>query len=79
MKTIIAPIVKSKIRDASDKNDYRPIALVADPSKLLELVLLNNRETCIEFSHDQFGFKPKHATDMCIYSLQKSHPVLWTV
>jgi hypothetical protein len=70
MKTIIVPLIKSKTGDASDKNNYRPIALVTAASKLLELVLLNNIETCIESSHNQFGFKSKHATDMCIYSLK---------
>ena len=70
MKTIIVPLIKSKTGDASDKNNYRPIAVVTAASKILELVILNNIETCIESSHNQFGFKSKHATDMCIYSLK---------
>jgi len=72
MKTIIIPPIKSKTDDASDKNNYRPITLITAASKLLELVLLNNIETCIESSRNQFGFKFKHATDMCIYSLKMS-------
>ena len=32
--------VKSKTGDASDKNDYRPIALVTAASKLFEICIL---------------------------------------
>ena len=42
IKTIIT--IKSKTGDASDKNNYRPIALVTSASKILELVILNNIE-----------------------------------
>ena len=50
--------------------NYRPISLVSAASKLLQIVALNNIETCIESSRNQFGFKSKHVTDMCIYSLK---------
>ena len=70
MKTIIVPLVKNKTGNMSDKNNYRPIALVTAASKILELVLLNNIESFIDTKHTQFGFKRKHATDLCIYSLK---------
>ena len=35
MKTAIVPIIKNKTGDTSDKNNYRPIALVTAASKLL--------------------------------------------
>ena len=54
----------------SDANNYRPIALVTAASKILELVLLNYIESLIDTSHTQFGFKRKHATDLCIYFLK---------
>ena len=37
MKTAIVPIIKNKTGDASDKNNYRPIALVTATSKIFEL------------------------------------------
>ena len=53
---------------ASDKNNYRPIALVTAASKIFELclsVILEN------YTHDQqFGFKSKHSTDFCIYTVK---------
>ena len=52
LKTIIVPLVKSKIGDASDKNNYRPIALVTVASNLLEPGPLNKIKTCIESGHN---------------------------
>ena len=40
MKTAIVPIIKNKTGDTSDKNNYRPIALVTATSKLFEICLL---------------------------------------
>ena len=39
MKTAIVPIIKNKTGDTSDKNNYRPIALVTAASKIFELCL----------------------------------------
>ena len=39
MKTAIVPIIKNKTEDTSDKNSYRPIALVTAASKSFELCL----------------------------------------
>jgi hypothetical protein len=70
MKTIIVPLVKNKMGNMCDKNNYRPISLVTVSSKIYELVLLNHLESFIETSDNQYGFKRKHGTDMCIYSLK---------
>ena len=40
MKTSLVPIIKSKTGDYSDKNNYRPIALVTAASKLFEICIL---------------------------------------
>ena len=40
MKTVIVPIIKNKTGDTSNKNNYRPIALVTATSKLFEICLL---------------------------------------
>ena len=39
MKTAIVPIIKNKTGDTSDKNNYRPIALVTAASNFLKLCL----------------------------------------
>ena len=38
MKTALVPIIKNKTGDISDKNNYRPIALVTAASKNLKSV-----------------------------------------
>ena len=40
MKTSLVPITKGKIGESSDKNNYRPIALVTAASKLFEICIL---------------------------------------
>ena len=62
MKTAIVPIIEIETGNSSDKNNYRPIALVTACSKIIELYL---------DTHDnQFGFKKQHSTDMCIITLK---------
>ena len=66
MKTAIVSIIKNKTGDTSDKNNYRPFALVTAASKIFELCLSVILENYL-FTHDQqFGFKSKHSTDFCI-------------
>ena len=72
MKTAIVPIIKCKTRNPSDKNNYRPIALVTACSKIFELCLLEIIEVHVyldTYDH-QFGFKKQHSTDMCIFTLK---------
>ena len=70
MKTAIVPIIKIKTGDTSDKNNYRPIALVTACSKIFELCILSIIENFICTHDHQFGFKKQHATDMCIYTVK---------
>ena len=70
MKTAIVLIIKNKTGDTSDKNNYRPIALATAASKIFELCLSVILENYL-FTHDQqFGFKSKHSTDFCIYTVK---------
>ena len=70
MKTAIVPIIKNKTGDISDKNNYRPIAIVTAASKIFELCLSVILENYL-FTHDQqFDFKSKHSTDFCIYTVK---------
>ena len=70
MKTSIVPIVKNKTGDTSDKNNYRPIALVTAVSKLFEISILQFLEIYLVTHDQQFGFKSKHSTDMCIFTVK---------
>ena len=63
-------IIKNKTGDTSDKNNYRPIALVTAASKIFELCLSVIFENYL-FTHDQqFGFNSKHSADFCIYTVK---------
>ena len=70
MKTSIIPILKNRNGDSSDKNNYRPIAIVTAMSKLCELCLSKLLDTFLVTSDNQFGFKRKHGTDLCIYTVK---------
>ena len=70
MKTSIIPILKNRNGDSSDKNNYRPIAIVTAMSKLFELCLSKLLDTFLVTSDNQFVFKRKHATDLCIYTVK---------
>ena len=68
--SVIVPIIKDKSKRISDKNNYRPIGLSNVCTKILEYVLLNRIEIFIGSTSNQFGFKHKHGTDMCVYTLK---------
>ena len=63
-------LLKIKLETPVTKNNYRPIALVTAASKLFEICILEILETYL-LTHDyQFGFKAKHSTDMCIFTVK---------
>ena len=66
----MVPIIKNKTGDTSDKNNYIPIALVTAASKLFEICILEVLEIYLLTHHHQFGFKSKHSTDMCIFTVK---------
>ena len=70
MKTALFPISKNKTGDTSDKNNYRPIALVTTASKNFEICILEVVEMYLIIHDHQFGLKRKHSTDMCIFTLK---------
>ena len=71
IKTVLVPIIKDKTGDATDKSNYRPIALASVISKVLEMVILVKCEMYLHTSEHQFGFKSGHSTDLCIYTLKE--------
>ncbi len=71
MTVLLVPVVKDKAGKVSSSDNYRPIALASVLSKVVEHILLERVNTLICSSENQFGFKPKHGTDMRIYVLKE--------
>ncbi len=71
MRTIIVPIVKDQKGDITDVNNYRPIAINSPISKVIELVILDMFKELLTSNDHQFGFKKKHGTDFCVFSLKQ--------
>ena len=81
MQSAIVPILKDRQGDTSDKNNYRPIAIVTAPSKIFELRIMNPIESHLLTQENQFGFK-KNILLTCVYlllSLQLSIIICITV
>ena len=70
MKTAIIPMIKNKTEDTSDKNNYKPIALVTATFKLFEIGILDILQMYLITHDHQFGFKTKHSADMCIFTIK---------
>ena len=71
MDCIIIPVLKDKKGVLTDKNNYRPIAVTSVFSKILESIILVKYEDILESGPNQFGFKSKHSTDLCVFSLKQ--------
>ena len=72
LDTTLTPIVKTKTGDVTDKNSYRPIAVATYMSHVMELLILSKTECFLNTSDNQFGFKKKHRTDMCIHAFRQT-------
>ena len=68
---ILTPVIKDKTCKINSKDNYRPIALASVLSKIFEGIMYTRLEMYILTHDNQFGFKRKHGTDMCIYSLKE--------
>ena len=62
---------KNKAGDLSSGNNYRPIALANVISKVFESLILLRCEQFLTTADNQFGFKSRHSTDFCIYTLKE--------
>ena len=54
MQSAIVPILKNRRGDTSDKNNYRPIAIVTALSKIFELCIMNLIESHLLTQENQF-------------------------
>jgi hypothetical protein len=71
MDTMLIPLLKDKKGDITDRDNYRPIALTCIMSKVLEVAILYKYYDSLQTSDYQFGFKPQHGTDQCIFALKE--------
>ena len=71
METTIVPILKNKCGNLADSNNYRPMAIATIVSKLFESIILYKCEEFLYTCDNQFGIKPKHSTELCIYTLKE--------
>lgn len=71
MNTVIVPILKDKKGSISDKENYRPIAVTSVVSKVVEAIILKRSGDKLDTAHNQFGFKPSHGTEMCVFALKQ--------
>ena len=71
MLSTLVPLVKNKSGDLTSKDNYRPIAINSILSKIFESIILNRYSTLLETSHNQFGFKSKSSTDLCVFTLKQ--------
>lgn len=72
LSVLLVPVVKDKTGKISSIDNYRPIALASVVSKVLEIILLERVQRHVVTTDEQFGFKRKHGTDMCIYALKEA-------
>ena len=71
LSILLVPVIKDKAGNVGCLDNYRPIALASILSKVMERILIDRVSGYISSLDNQFGFKPKHGTDMCIYALKE--------
>ena len=72
MHVVIIPLLKCKSKDPADVNNYKPIAIAAALSKVLEQVLLSLLAKYLWTADGQFGFKRAHGTEIAIFALKQT-------
>ena len=68
----LIPVIKDKAGDPTSKSNYRPIALLSCLAKVLEKCILTVYSDFFSSTDHQFGFKAKHSTDLCIFTLKET-------
>ena len=55
----------------SSADNYRPIAVTCSLSKVFELMILDRHKHILDTTANQFGYKPKHGTEFCIFVVKQ--------
>ena len=71
MCVVLIPIIKDQKAKTSSIANYRPVAIASVVLKVLERIFRDRLSEYLDAIRNQFGFKPKLGTDMCIYSLKE--------
>ena len=71
LKSVMVPIIKNKNKRITDRENYRPICISSVFSKLLENVLYSRLSKYLVTACNQFGFKAKHGTEICVFILKE--------
>ena len=67
MESVIVPVIRNKTKRITDKGNYRPIWLSNVCSKIVEMALARRLNVSLYSSHNQFGFKLDHGTELQVY------------
>ena len=74
LRTLLHVVIIPLLKDQTDVNNYRSIAIATALSKVLEQVLLSPLTRYLWTGDSQFGFKQSEGTEMVIFVLeQKVH------
>ena len=71
LSVVLVPIIKDKCGKINSRDNYRPVALASATSKIVEMILLDRMSDALDTRSNQFGFKKKSGTDLCIYVLKE--------
>ena len=71
LSVVLVPIIKDKCGKINSKDNYRPVALASVTSTIVEMILLDRMSDELDTLSNQFGFKKKSGTDLCIYVLKE--------
>ena len=73
MESVIVPVIKNKNKRINDKGNYRPIGLCLSNvcSKIVEMALARRLSDSLHSSHNHFGFKLDHGTELCVFTFKE--------
>ena len=71
LDTVIIPTLKNINGNINDANNFRPVAIAIILSKLFEHIILHICSKVFKTSDNQFGFKAKVLSDMCVFTLKQ--------
>ena len=71
LKSVVIPIIKNKNKLISDKDNYRPICIANEFTKVVEKILYSRMDGYLQSTFNQSGFKRKHGREMCVFVLKE--------